>query len=167
MEVLDIVDENDIIVGSGSKNDIYEKKLTHRIANVFIFNNENKLALQLRSQNVHFCPRHWSISASGHVQSGETYEEGALRELKEEIGLECKLELARKDFYLTPDGIGKFLTSFTAKSDGPFIIDSEVVDSVKFFSNQEIKKMIAAGEKFHPELLFILDRIKDITLICA
>lgn len=158
MEFLDIVDENDNIVGQASKQDIYSKKLTHRIVHVFIFNDKNELALQLRSDKMSFCPGHWVISAGGHVHAGESPKQAILRECQEELGVQGEMKFLGKDLYIAPGIPKKFLISFTAAGNGPFAVNKEEVERVDFFSLDKIKEMIAMGEKFHPELLFLLKK---------
>lgn len=158
MEFLDIVDKDDIVIGKASKADAYKKSLCHRIAHVLIFNDEGKMVLQKRSSQVSFCPGHWSTAVGGHVQAGETYEAAALREYQEELGTTSKLELVGKDFYDAPNVPDKFLTTFKTQFNGPFNPDPKVVSEVGAFDIAEIKRMIANGEKFHPELLFILKK---------
>jgi len=119
---------------------------------------KNELALQLRSKKVSFCPLHWSTPVGGHVQSNENFEEAALREFEEELGLKTKIDFLRKDFYSDSRGNKKFLVTFKTIFNGPFKPDKEVVEKVEFFSTDEIKKMIIHKEKFHPELLFLLKR---------
>lgn len=158
MEMLDIVDINDNIVGTASKEDVYKKSLCHRIAHVLIFNDGGKMALQLRSSNVSFCPKHWSTAVGGHVQAGETYEQGAMREYAEELGVNSRLEYVGKDLYKAPNCPAKFIVIFKTKFNGPFQPDAEAVDRVDFFSPDETSRMISNKEKFHPELLFILKK---------
>ena len=69
MEFLDIVDDDDEVIGSASISDIYEKHFTHRIVHIFVFNGERML-LQLRSNEARFYPLHWCTAAAGHVKSG-------------------------------------------------------------------------------------------------
>lgn len=158
MEFLDIVDRNDNVIGTASKDDIYKKSLCHRIAHVLIFDNEGKMILQKRSNKVSFCPNHWSTAVGGHVQSGETYEEGALREYQEELGVKSNLELIGKDFYSAPNSPDKFLAIFKTQYNDAFNHDPEVVSEVRAFTVQEIKSMVENGEKFHPELIFIINK---------
>jgi isopentenyldiphosphate isomerase len=158
MEFLDIVNENDEIIGVASKEDIYKKLLCHRIVHVLIFNNEAKMFLQKRSTTVSFCPDFWSTAVGGHVDTGESYEQAALREYTEELGTTSVLELIGKDFYTTPNTPNKFFTTFKTVFNSPFYPNSEEVSEITAFNISEIKNMIAAEEKFHPELLFILNK---------
>jgi len=158
MEFLDIVDEKDRVIGKASRDEIYNKKYKHRIVHVMIHNERDEIALQLRSNKVSFCPSHWSTAVGGHVQSTESYEQAALREYMEELGINSKLEHLSKDFYQADDSPGKFLGIFTTKYNGEFKINTEVVEKIDFFSLNQIREMIECGEKFHPELLFILKK---------
>ncbi|MFA5021958.1 MAG: NUDIX domain-containing protein [Patescibacteria group bacterium] len=158
MEILDIVNLNDQVIGQAPKPEIYQQLLCHRIVHILIFNDQGKMALQLRSAKVNFCPLHWSTAVGGHVQTGETYETAGLREYEEELGQQSQLQFLSKDLYQLPNRPAKFLATFTTKFNGPFKPDLEVVEKVNFFTLAEIQKMIASGEKFHPELLFILTK---------
>ena len=159
MEFQDIVNDKDEVIGKATRSDIYKNLLTHRIVHVLVFNSKEKMALQLRSAKASFCPLHWCTTAGGHVRSGETYEEAALREFEEEVGRKIEIKLAHKDLYINSrsgDILKKFLVTFVADFDGTFEVDREEVEKVEFFTLQEIQNMIERGEKFHPELLFLL-----------
>lgn len=151
--MLDVVNEDDVVIGNAPFSQVYKEQLPHRIVHVLIFNDQGDMALQKRSVLKSFCPGHWSTAVGGHVQSGESYEEAALREFQEELGTTAKLEVLRKDFYTERK---KFLVTFKAIYNGPFTINPEEVEDVRFFSLEDIKNMIVHGEKFHPELLFLL-----------
>lgn len=156
--MLDVVNEDDRVVGKAKKSTVYKKLLTHRIVRVLIFNKKGQMALQLRSKNVSFCPSHWCSSASGHVQSGESYKEAALRECMEEIGISPRITFLYKDIYKLENGLIKIITTFKAFHEGPFKLNSREVEDVKFFSLRKIKDMMKKGVKFHPELKFLLEK---------
>lgn len=158
MEFLDIVNDNDEVIGPASRDEIYEKLLPHRIVHILIFNDKNEMALQLRSKKVSFAPLHWCTAVGGHVQSGESYEAAALRECKEELGIRSELKIVGKEIYKASGRPKKFLTIFSAQYNGPFVKDEHDVERVEFFPLEKIKEMVANNEKLHPELLFILQK---------
>jgi 16S rRNA (adenine1518-N6/adenine1519-N6)-dimethyltransferase len=158
MEMMDIVNENDEVVGTTSKQEIYEKLLCHRIVHVLVFNRKGELALQLQGAKKKFCPLHWMSTAGGHVQAGETAEQAALREFREETGVSAPLRFLFKDVFVDHRDMSKFLYFYRADYEGPFNVNPEEVAKVEFFTFGRIKEMISAGEKFHPQLLFLLKK---------
>lgn len=158
MEMMDVVDEQDIPIGHASRKEMYSKGLRHRIVHVLIFDDKGRMAIQLRSEKVSFCPHHWSTAVGGHVKSGETYEAAAARECLEEIGVKLSLQFFSKDEYSAADSPPKFLVTYKAVFNGPFKPNPDEVDKVEFFSIGRLKKMAESGEKFHQELLFLLKK---------
>lgn len=86
MVKINIVNENDESIGAEDKDFAIEQGLIHQVVRIFVFNDKNELYLQKRGANQTF-PNTWDQSAGGHVDEGETYEEAALRELQEELGI--------------------------------------------------------------------------------
>ena len=155
-ETLDIVNDQDEVIGRATRKEVYQKRLQHRIVHVLIFNKQDEMLLQLRAKTVSFCPLHWSTAVGGHVQTGESYEEAADRECVEELGKTTKLEFFSKDRYQI-EGVKKFLVVYKAKTDQVFEAGEEV-ERIDYFSINKIKEMKNNGEEFHPELLFLLEK---------
>lgn len=90
-ELLDLVDENDKVIGtimrSQSMTVNREPKGYLRAAELFIRNREGKLWIPRRAPHKAIAPNSLDYSASGHVASGETYVQSALREISEELNL--------------------------------------------------------------------------------
>ncbi len=157
-EILDIVNLYDEVVSQATRDEVYAKSLCHRIVHVLIFDDDGKMALQKRSQTVTFCPGYWSTAVGGHVQSGENYEQAALREFAEELGTSCDIVFFSKDLYEAKGSPVKFVTAFKAIYTGAFNPNPDDVETIDFFSLHEVQAMIERGEKFHPELLFLLNK---------
>lgn len=88
-EILDLVDENDQVIGKKSRADIYNEGLTNfRVVNVFIKNSKGELWIPRRTAHKKLFPLYLDMSAAGHVESGETYEEAAKKEVAEEINVD-------------------------------------------------------------------------------
>lgn len=92
-ELLPIVNENDEVIGSEKRGVIHAKKLLHRAVHVLVFNSQGNVYVQKRALCKDTAPGKWDSSSSGHVDPGETYEESAVRELKEELNIDTVLSM--------------------------------------------------------------------------
>jgi 16S rRNA (adenine1518-N6/adenine1519-N6)-dimethyltransferase len=95
-EILPVVDENDVAVGTARRAAIHEQKLRHRSVHVLVFNSAGEILVQLRGPTKDQYPLYWDVSVGGHVNPGESYEAAARRELHEELGLTDELRFVRK-----------------------------------------------------------------------
>lgn len=130
-----------------------------RSSNVLVFNNKDELALQLRAAHDDSYPSHWDFSAAGGIDKGETPEESATRELKEELGINANLVFITERSCTYPawgtnEPKEDHVYLYKAQCDGPFYPDPNEVQDVRFFSFDEIEAMMKSGEKFHPEFTF-------------
>lgn len=87
-EQLDIIDENNTIVGQEQKSVVHEKGLRHRVSAVLVQNSEGKYLIPTAS-NLKVEAGGLFHSAAGHVTAGHEYQESAARELWEETGLKA------------------------------------------------------------------------------
>jgi isopentenyldiphosphate isomerase len=89
-ETFDIVNERDEVIGRAARAEVHARGLKHRAVHVLVFNESAELFVQKRAATKDTFPGRYDSSASGHLASGEGYDECALRELQEELGLEIK-----------------------------------------------------------------------------
>jgi isopentenyldiphosphate isomerase len=87
-ELLDIVDDNDIVLGREPRSTVHKVGLQHRGVHVFLFTTDGKMLVQKRSADRASSPSMLDCSVSEHVKAGESYREAAIRGMKEELGLE-------------------------------------------------------------------------------
>lgn len=156
--MMDVVNKQDEVIGQATREEIIRQKLIHRITHVWVFRTDGRLVLHKRAASRAYCPLHWSMAAGGGVDAGETYEQAAKRELKEELGVEAELTFLTKEYFVDPDGVPKFEASFRAVHDGPFPFDSDEVAEVISISLEETRAMIARGEPFLSRVVDFLDR---------
>src|SRR5580692_2637126 len=86
-ELFDIVNARDEIIGRAPRHEVHARGLWHRAVHVLVFNARGEVFLQKRSVLKDTAKGKWDSSSSGHVDTGETYDACAVRELREEIGL--------------------------------------------------------------------------------
>ena len=88
MEYIDIFDENNNSTGKiKEKTKAHEDGDFHRTAHIWIINDKKELLIQKRSATKKSHPNCWDISGAGHIRAGESVIDGAIRELKEELGV--------------------------------------------------------------------------------
>lgn len=99
-DLVDIVDENDQVIGTKTIQEVREKGYIHRIARIMVENQlGDKILLQKRTAKL-LWPNCWDNSAAGHVDAGEDYTTAAKRELFEELGIKAD-SLEEVDTYFT------------------------------------------------------------------
>ena len=75
-EMLDLVDENDCVIGTARRSEVYAKELRNiRVVNAFVINSKGELWIPRRTAHKRSYPSCLDMSMGGHVESGETYEE--------------------------------------------------------------------------------------------
>lgn len=87
-EIFDVVDEFDRVIGSAPRSEVHRVWHKHRAVHIFAFDNRDRLWLQKRSALKDCEPLKWDSSAAGHLARGESYEVCAIREVREEMGID-------------------------------------------------------------------------------
>ncbi|MDO4459954.1 MAG: NUDIX domain-containing protein [Clostridia bacterium] len=95
MEYLDVVDEFGEPTGEiTERSEAHRKGIRHRTSHVWIYSLEKDkpfILVQKRCSHKDSYPNCYDISSAGHIPAGIGYEESAIRELKEELGLEIDI----------------------------------------------------------------------------
>lgn len=86
-EQFEIFTETGERLGLAPRSRVHAEGLWHKSAQVFLFDAAGRLYLQRRVADKDVCPGLWDLSAAEHLTPGETYLEGALRGLREELGV--------------------------------------------------------------------------------
>ncbi len=95
-ELIDLLDEHGNKIGKTvMKSEAHQKCLWHSVIQLWIFTSKGDVILQIRANNVDFGGT-LEISSSGHVGFGESPEGAAVREAKEEVGLNLNRKLLKK-----------------------------------------------------------------------
>ncbi|ARQ72545.1 NUDIX hydrolase [Streptomyces marincola] len=86
-ELLDIVDEHDRVVGQARRGEVYARGLRHRCAFVLARNTAGEIFVHRRTDWKLTFPSLYDMFVGGVVGAGESYDEAALREAEEELGV--------------------------------------------------------------------------------
>lgn len=95
MEFIDVLTESGAPAGVRKpKAEVHRDGDWHRAAHLWIVRDDGRLLLQKRAMAKENWPGKWDVSVAGHVSAGETAEAAAVREAREELGLDVR----RDDF---------------------------------------------------------------------
>ena len=87
-EIFDVVDRFDRVTGQARRGEVHAQGLRHRAVHILVERTGGEIFLQKRSLGKDCHPGLWDSSASGPLESGDEYFEAAVRDLKEELGIE-------------------------------------------------------------------------------
>jgi len=157
-ELIDLVDETDSVIGSIAITALHEQKLHNfRGIHAFIKNADGQLWIARRAAHKRIAPLALDASISGHVSSGETYEEGLIRESMEECNLDLTTLPFKETAYLTPaqQGVYCFEKIYEiALNKAPAFNRAEIVEGLWLYPD-EVRSRMQKGEPFKGDLMKI------------
>jgi isopentenyl-diphosphate Delta-isomerase len=150
VELLYHVTKDDSVIGSIERSMVHREQILHRAGMIFLTRSDGTILLQRRSPKNTIFPNCWDSSSSFHVTFGESYEQAAERELKEETGVSAPLAYLGKFSYHAPPE-NEIVAVFSSRSDDPFMIDQVESSEASFHTRDEVR-VIAASEAAAPWL---------------
>lgn len=161
MEQVDVLNKDGNPTGEiKSRADVHRDGNWHRTVRIWILNSKHELLSQKRSPTKDVSPNCWTASASGHVATGETSIAAALKEIKEELGLELQenevryLFTAPRSLKIKTDMINDVADVYLVNKDFEtknLVLQEEEVSEVRWFYYAELEKMIhSTPEQFSP-----------------
>lgn len=115
------------------------------VVHVCIFNNRGELLLQQRSAKKKSYPSYWDVSAAGGVRAGETGREAAVRETREELGLDVEIPDSAAITLAFEGGFDDF---FLITQDVPLealTLQTEEVQAARWASESDVIRMLHDG----------------------
>jgi isopentenyldiphosphate isomerase len=162
-EIFDVVNERDEVNGKQSRSEVHRLGLMHRAVHVLVFNVAGLVFLQKRSLRKDRQPGVWDSSASGHVDSREDYDTCAVRELREEIGLQ--LNAAPKRLFklaASAETDKEHVWVYRCEAEGPFRLDPDEIERGGWFAPEEVTRWMAERpQDFASALLVIWQKVNS------
>jgi 8-oxo-dGTP pyrophosphatase MutT (NUDIX family) len=147
-EILDIVDEHDRVVARLPRGQAYAEGLRHRCVFIRARNAEGRIFVHRRTPDKLVFPSLYDMFVGGVVGAGESYDEAALREAEEELGVSG---LPRPEFlfkFLYDDGAGHSWWSavYEVRCDLPVNPQVEEVAWYDFLTEEEVERHLSDWE---------------------
>ena len=171
MELLEYYDEkNEELIGIEERDYIHKNNLWHREVAVWVRNEKNQVLIQRRSSNKKQAPNKLSITA-GHVDVNEEVQDAAIREVREEIGLEInKEDLIFLDVYKNEQFENMcyqytYLVKTNCKIE-EFTIQEDEVSELMYMGIEELEERVRIqdmefGFVKKPHIKLVLQKIKE------
>ncbi len=130
LEMLEVIDENDNLVGLETRAKVHQDGLLHREIHIWFLTPKGEIIFQHRAKDKDTYPDKLDATVGGHVEPKMSYEETAVKECKEETGIDIALnklvfltKMRKKSF----DEVTK-LTNNTIRSQYAYLYEGSISD---------------------------------------
>ncbi|TXS45757.1 NUDIX domain-containing protein [Streptomyces sp. uw30] len=160
-EILDIVDEQDRVIGRSPRGEAYAKGLRHRCVFIEARDAQGRLFVHRRTPTKLVFPSRYDMFVGGVVGAGESYDDAALREAEEELGVSGLPRPSYLFKFLYDDGAGQTWWSavYEVRCDLPVSPQAEEVAWHDFLAEDEVQRRLAEWA-WVPDGLAAYERLK-------
>ncbi|MFE9625373.1 NUDIX domain-containing protein [Streptomyces sp. NPDC006527] len=160
-EILDVVDEHDRVIGQSPRGEVYAEGLRHRCVFIQARDADGRIFVHRRTPGKLVFPSLHDMFVGGVVGAGEGYDDAALREAEEELGVRG---LPRPEFlfkFLYDDGAGLSWWSavYEVRCALPVRPQVEEVAWYGFLSDEEVERRLSEWE-WVPDGLAAYERLR-------
>jgi isopentenyl-diphosphate delta-isomerase len=177
-EYIDILTDDLKVLKRCLKSEAHQNGYLHASVHIWLYTDDGKILLQKRSANKIAFPSLWDVSVAGHISSGESEISAAVREVKEEIGLQVtekellKIGVFREQYQHQADFIDNeihhvYICKLTS-SINQLSLQKEEVSDIKLISFEkftELRKQSNFSDTYVPNNSeycdFVLKKLKD------
>ena len=164
-EWFDVVNERDEVVRRATRREVHATGLWHRAVHVMGFDAAGRVFLQKRSMLKDLSPGLWDSSCSGHLDAGEDYDAAAVRELREEIGVDPAGRPGPVRWFRVNACVEtgwEFVWVYRLRHDGPMVVDPLEIQYGEWVAPAEVSARIAAKpEDYCPSFKLIWPRVAE------
>lgn len=169
-EKLDLVDNNDLEIGSAYRSDIYKSmKKNYRVVNAFVVNRNNEIFIPIRSHFKTLFPDALDFSIGGHVKKGETYIEAIIRECTEELNINLKEKDLNEILYLNPynEDISSFMKIWVINYNKEIEYNKSDFKDANWICIEKLEEFIMDGVSIKDDLKKVIAIIRKRNLTIA
>jgi isopentenyldiphosphate isomerase len=148
-ELVYAVDESNHPIESVERKLAHATGIWHRVSHILVFNSTGEILCSQRSMKKDNDSGKWECLFGGHIAPGSKPVEGAVRELREEIGIDAKveeLEFFQVHKYQSVDGLNReFQYVYLLLWDGPedkLVKEPDEVEQLKWRPIVEVNRIL-------------------------
>lgn len=157
-ELVDVIDDEGRTVATVRRCEMRGRRLPHRCTYLLVFNPRGELFVHLRTATKDVYPSHWDVCVGGVLAAGETFAEGAGRELAEELGIDATPEELFLFRYADDRSVVQGMV-YRLVHEGPFRLQPEEIVRGEFLPLEEVAAR-ARREPFCPDGLAVLEEYR-------
>jgi isopentenyl-diphosphate Delta-isomerase len=150
-EELDIVDTDDRVIGSLTREQVHKQMALHRVSLIWTINEKRQVLCQKRSTQKDRWPGMWECWFGGHVLTNQTYLDTAVSETKEELGIDVKpkglLLFGKRTTHTAEENL--FLSVYALRTTldiNSIKFEKEEIELLQWFSIDELKNVYTEGD---------------------
>lgn len=164
---VDVVDDEDRVVGQALRSELVDASLNFRVAHVFAFNSEGWLLLgQLGTVRTND-PGKWGSSVAAHLAAGESYADAAQRRLREELGVTSSVHFVAKVPFRERSSL-KFVGLFDTTADSVTIEEPDHVAALSYRPLEQVAlELDEDPDRFTATFRCLFDRYRELRTVQA
>lgn len=146
-EVLDIVDAQDRVIGQAPRAEAYARGLRHRASFVLVRDGRDRIFVHRRTAAKLVFPSLYDMFVGGVLGAGESYDQAALREAEEELGVSGLPQPEPLFTFLYENGPHRWWSAvYQVRCELPVSPQTEEVAWHGFLSEQELHEKLERWE---------------------
>jgi isopentenyldiphosphate isomerase len=155
-EPVDIVDDDDQVIATVSRREMRARRLQHRAVYVAIVHPDGRLLVHRRSDHKDIWPGWWDIAVGGVVGAGELYDDAAVRELGEEVGIAAEGIEPLGPVRYADDDVATIGRCYRVTSAGPFVFADGEVAEARWVTPAELAELRRTAQLLPDSLAVLL-----------
>lgn len=153
-ELVDVIDDAGRTIRVATRAEVRAQCLPHRCTYVLVFNSQSELFIHLRTPTKDVYPSHWDTCIGGVLLAGESFAQGVVREIREELGI---VKAPRALFPFRYDDERTSVQGMVCRldHDGPFHLQPEEIVRGEFVTYSELARR-AERDPFCPDGMAVI-----------
>ena len=154
-ELVEVVDVDGRVETVVTRAEMRARRLRHRAVSIVVRSTAGEVLVHQRSSLKDLWPSRWDLCVGGVVAAGESYDDAAVRELAEEVGVVDTAPQFLGNVAYEDDDVALIGRVYTVTSDGPFTFSDGEVVQVRFVPAGQLAELIAS-EPFVPDSVSVV-----------